>query len=284
MRSREDRSWSLFVRRSRSPRAALTRGARHRNAIYVAAAVSGASSLIYEIGWSRALTLPVGATYASIAAVAAGTMLGLGIGAEVGGRWAARHRAPLRAYAGVEGALAVLSLAFPLVYLGVGRVPEGSLGGVTARALLAGLGLVPATALMGATFPILATALGDGRPARIPALYGANTLGATVGATLGGLVLPYAVGIPATLAVALLLNVTAAAIALAADRRAPRATSADSEAPVRQRPERCSRSRSPRGPWCSSRRCSGPARCCNSTGWPGRASSRRRWTGSRSSP
>ena len=53
--------------------------------------LSGAAGLIYEVVWSRLLMLALGAGAQSLAVAAAGTMLGLAAGSELGGRLADRR-------------------------------------------------------------------------------------------------------------------------------------------------------------------------------------------------
>ena len=67
-------------------------------------AVSGAAALIYEVVWTRLLTLQMGHGTAAASTVLAAFMGGLAIGAAVAGRTGARlspERA-LRIYAGLE--------------------------------------------------------------------------------------------------------------------------------------------------------------------------------------
>lgn len=188
--------------------------------IYVAAMSSGAATLIYELGWIRALALPVGAMFPAITLVMSTIMLGLGLGSLLGGRLAESPRHPLRLYALVELLVALSGLVFPVVLHLIGTLDVGDLGDLSGRAFLAGLLLLPLTTLMGTTFPLLSAALhrADQDAAHLPTLYSANTGGAALGTVLGGLVLPFVVGLPLTLALAGLLNLAAGALALLAAR------------------------------------------------------------------
>jgi spermidine synthase len=186
-----------------------------RTALFVAAVLSGAATLIYQLAWVRELTIWIGATYPAISVVMASFMLGLGGGAVLGGALADRVARPARTYGLVELAVVGYALLFPMLAAGVGRVELSTgVGPVSWRALVAAVTLLPGTALMGMTFPLLSKALHAEDQARhVPWLYSANTAGAAVGCVLGGLVLPFAVGIPWTVAVAASLNLTAAALA-----------------------------------------------------------------------
>src|SRR5439155_1647281 len=87
-------------------------------------ASSGAAALIYEVAWTRLLTLQMGHTVAAASTVLAAFMGGLAAGAWIAGRFAAsggapasgsRERAPLlRTYAALEIAVALTALALPL--------------------------------------------------------------------------------------------------------------------------------------------------------------------------
>ena len=79
-------------------------------------AVSGAAALIYEVVWTRLLTLHMGHGLAAASTVLAAFMGGLAAGAGTAGRVAGRM-APERAlwlYALLEIAIAVLALLMPL--------------------------------------------------------------------------------------------------------------------------------------------------------------------------
>jgi len=188
--------------------------------ILLAASASGAATLIYEIGWIRALALPVGAMFPAITLVMSTIMLGLGLGSLLGGRLAESPRHPLRQYAVIELLVALGGLLFPALMHLVGTLDIGDLGDLSGRAAVAGLLLLPLTTLMGATFPLLSAAMhrADQDAGHLPTLYSANTGGAALGTILGGLVLPFIVGLPLALALAGLLNLLAAGTALLAAR------------------------------------------------------------------
>lgn len=201
--------------------------------LLLAAGVSGCATLCYELLWVRVVSLSVGATFPSITVVVAGFMAGLGIGALVGGRMADRYEHPARFYAAVELAVAVVAAAFPFLVRPLLSFDPPMLAGISGRAWLAGLAMLPATTLMGMTFPLLSSALHarDPHAAHVPVLYGANTLGAAIGCVLAGLVLPFVWGVWATLAIAAGLNLGAALLALGAGRQAVASAPPPDEAP-----------------------------------------------------
>src|SRR3989304_1783188 len=75
---------------------------------------SGAAGLILEIVWLKYLSLLLGNSIHGVATVVAAFLGGLGIGAVVGGRIAARAREPLLLYAWLELVVAVLGVVSPL--------------------------------------------------------------------------------------------------------------------------------------------------------------------------
>ncbi|WP_437929105.1 hypothetical protein WMF37_07490 [Sorangium sp. So ce291] len=72
--------------------------------------LSGASSLAYEVAWTRSLGAVFGVALHATTAVLVAYMAGLSLGGVVGGRLAPRVRAPLRAYAALEAAIGVSAL------------------------------------------------------------------------------------------------------------------------------------------------------------------------------
>ena len=194
-------------------------------------AASGAAALVYEVAWTRLLTLYLGHGVAAASTVLAAFMGGLAIGAAVAGPASDRldRRTAMRLYAGLEVAIAVLALlvpvflalATPLLRLAYADAAGG--GAFPVLRLLVSLVLiaVPAVA-MGATFPVVARwyvpdAAAATRAAG--ALYAANTIGAALGALLAGFVLLPAVGLRATTWVAVGLNLGVAAAAWMLARR-----------------------------------------------------------------
>lgn len=214
-----------------------------RSAFLLLFAVSGAAALIYEVVWTRLLTLQMGHGIAAASTVLAAFMGGLAVGAAVAGRRGGRlspERA-LMVYAGLELAIAVLALLLPVALealrpLLVGAYADGE-GGATFALLRLGTSVlllaVPAAA-MGATFPIASRwVVRDAAHAAQEAggLYAANTLGAAMGAVLAGFVLIPALGLSGSTWVGVALNAAAAAGAYAIARSAV-VTTADDPSPI----------------------------------------------------
>jgi spermidine synthase len=192
--------------------------------LYLAFACSGAAALIYEITWTRLLTLFMGHTVAAASTVLAAFMGGLAIGAAVAGRVSARieRHGALRAYAIVELAIAGFAAALPLELallqpiLASAYADSGGAGFALIRLACALLVVTVPAVAMGATLPLVirwqaSSAARAGRDTGL--LYAANTTGAALGAVLSGFVLLPALGTRNTTAVGIALNIVSAGLA-----------------------------------------------------------------------
>src|SRR5437867_10613534 len=90
---------------------------RHRALLYLCFFASGAAGLILEIVWSKYLSFLLGNSIYGVSTVVAAFLGGLGIGAALGGRLAARAPEPLLLDARLELIVAALGLLSPLAYL-----------------------------------------------------------------------------------------------------------------------------------------------------------------------
>ncbi len=185
---------------------------------------SGASALIYQLAWGRAIHQVIGSTSGAIATVLSAFMAGLAAGGWAGGRLARRVRRPLRAWAILEAGIGCYALIFPWVL--AGWVPafrwfaESPALPIVRFAWVA-VALLPATTAMGATLPILArfaTDAASGVGERIGSLYAANTAGAFLGAAVGGFLLLPELGLGTTTRIAAALNLGLAVAAAITDR------------------------------------------------------------------
>lgn len=188
----------------------------------VAYTCSGLAGLVYEVSWTRLLTLFIGHTTAAASAVVAAFLGGLAVGAAAGGRVASRFspERSLRAYAALELAVVAAALVLPwelstlapaLRWAYADGDPGLAFPLIRLAACLA-LVFLPALAL-GATFPFAVRwyARGDDRPARAGSvLYVMNTVGAAAGSLVAGFVLIPAVGISGTVRVGMAASIVAA--------------------------------------------------------------------------
>jgi spermidine synthase len=179
--------------------------------------LSGVAALIYEIVWTRALSLVLGSTTYALSTMLATFMGGLALGAFVGGRLADRRQNLLRWFGLCELGIGLAGLAsvpliysLPAVYLWIYR----SFHLYPALYFLLQIGLcalvmaVP-TVLMGATFPIVSRATTlkfSEMGARVGSAYGFNTVGAVVGALAAGFLLVPILGVKGSAVVAAALN------------------------------------------------------------------------------
>lgn len=190
----------------------------------VAYTLSGFAGLIYEVSWTRLLTLYIGHSTAAASAVVAAFLGGLAVGAFGGGRVAARLpvRSSLHAYIALEGSVALLALALPFELQALEPVLRWSYDNGDpgllfpfVRILACGLMVfLPALAL-GATFPMAIRwfATHSANPAQSSgALYAANTIGAAAGSVLAGFVLIPTFGLARTTHVGVAVSVLTAGL------------------------------------------------------------------------
>ena len=202
--------------------------------LWIAAVVfflSGAASLADELVWFKYLNFTFGATTAATATLLAVFMGGLALGSGLCGKFVSRVSRPNLLYAGLETGVAALVLATPILFSGIDSAyvaayrQFGSSPGrlLAIRILLSGAALLPATILMGATFPALSRSVeGAVRPGRRSALlYGINTAGAALSVAVCGLFLVPSVGLRATLTGAACASLLAALLAAVARVESP---------------------------------------------------------------
>ncbi len=170
--------------------------ARPSNRLVIPIAVvfftTGFAALLYQVVWQRMLGLFSGSDVRSIMIVTGAYLLGLGVGSFLGSAFADRlkNQQAIRVYAlcnlGIA-AFAVLSrtLYYDLLFRHLTALAESPI----TLLIIAFLSLLWPTVLMGLTLPLLARAMVrsiSGAVSIISTLYGINTLGAGVGAFVGG--------------------------------------------------------------------------------------------------
>ena len=181
---------------------------------------SGFAALLCQIVWQRMLGIFAGSDTISAALVVGAFLSGLGLGSILGAKFADRL-SPARAALGFAlaeigvGAFALLSKWFLYDWLATDLA--GSVDAPLAIFALCFAGLALPTTLMGASLPLLSRAVSvsvAGLAERIGMLYGLNTLGAGLGALLGGWALVGNLGFVDALRFAAGLEFLAAALAL----------------------------------------------------------------------
>lgn len=212
---------------------------------YLLFLISGAAGLVYEVVWLRQLMLVFGSTLYATSAILSTFMGGLALGAYAGGRWIDRraHR-PLAVYGVLELVLGAYALAVPGLLRGLSPLYKAIWdAGASESFVLLGLVkfagialvLVPATALMGATLPVLSRYVhteGARLGGTVGALYAVNTFGAVGGTALAGFVLLPSIGMAATTWTVAATNFALGITAIAVDRRRRHAAAAEPPAPA----------------------------------------------------
>ena len=185
--------------------------------------VSGFGGLIYESVWSQYVKLFLGhAAYAQTLVLVV-FIGGLATGSWLTSRYAKRILNPLRAYALVELATGLLALAFDPVFRTATAWAYAWLLPATcdpaapicvSQWALSALLLAPQSVLLGATFPLVSSAVlrisTDQAGHDISTLYFLNSLGAVMGVLASAFLLIPSVGLPGTLTTAAIANIVVA--------------------------------------------------------------------------
>ena len=178
--------------------AVARRGRRWLLALFFA---MGATSLAYEVLWTRVLVFYLGSSVYAYSLMLLLVLLGIALGSLLAAPWADRVGSLLTALGLVQVGIAawvpVQILLFgrlnDLLYASALAVRPSSHGGIALAQLLAVLPLLaPPTLLMGMSFPLAVRAVHRHRAllgADVGGVYGWNTLGAVVGSVLAGFVL-----------------------------------------------------------------------------------------------
>ncbi|MDA1092974.1 MAG: hypothetical protein O3A25_06870 [Acidobacteria bacterium] len=168
--------------------------------------LTGATSLIFEVIWTRLLLLSLGTTPVAMGAVLAAFMGGMAMGAWAAGRGLVRRLPPVAVYAGLEAWIGLYALATPWLF----RILDGA--PPAAQLALGVLVLLPATVAMGTSLPLLVRALDSRhaddtpRASTLGWLYGVNTAGGVVGPLVAVFVLFPQAGLSRTLTTAVVAN------------------------------------------------------------------------------
>ncbi len=194
---------------------------RYRDAIFFA---SGFAGLIYESIWTQYLKLFLGhAAYAQTLVLAI-FMGGMAVGAGIAARYAAAMTNPLRTYVGIEAAIGLLALVFHPVFTATtggfydfafNHHVDGTAFAVIKWGLASVL-ILPQSILLGATFPVFASAAARAAPAAegrsIATLYFANGIGGAMSIVVSGFVLIPAIGLPGAIGTAGAINLAIATL------------------------------------------------------------------------
>ncbi len=174
------------------------------------------SSLVYEVAWSRSLSLVFGTTIYAFTAVLTAFMAGLALGSYCFGGIADKTKKPLLLFAKLEFVLAACGLLliplFELTYrvrLALFSQLQGSSTMLFIMFTIVFLLLIVPTGIMGATFPLMTKIHSRNFARDISDVYAVDTIFAGCGALCGGFIfLPY-LGLSQTIALAAVLNLMA---------------------------------------------------------------------------
>ena len=168
--------------------------------IFATAAVAGMAFLLMELVWYRMLAPLLGGTTYTFGLILAVALLGIGLGGTGYALWG-RKRTPALAGLALTCILEALCVAIPfalgdqLAVLAGGLREWGTLGFgglVLSWSVVVGIVVLPTAIVAGYQFPLLIALLGPGARqlgVDVGWTYAWNTLGAIVGALLGGFVL-----------------------------------------------------------------------------------------------
>jgi len=191
--------------------------------------ISGFAALVYEIAWTRALSLLIGSSVYAFSMILTAFVLGIALGSMVYARFVDRVKDPLCTLAVIQAAIGLSALpVIPFIgnlpFLVTGMI---SLFGTSFWKLQAVefvmiviIILLP-TILMGAAFPLASrlfvqTSATIGKS--VGTLYASNTIGNILGSFAGGFILIPLVGIENTLFVAVMINVLVGGLFFALSR------------------------------------------------------------------
>ena len=207
---------------------------RRTEAIFCLFMVSGFGGLIYESVWTHYLQLFLGHSAYAQTLVLVVFIGGLAAGAWIAGRASQRLANPLRWYAAVELAVGLAALVFHPIFLALTGWGYDTLlpaacsaerSMCAAQWALSALMLAPQSILLGATFPLVSSAvlrLSPEEPGHhISMLYFLNSFGAVIGVLASVFVLIPAYGLPGTLRFAGAANIAIALAAFALALEAP---------------------------------------------------------------
>ena len=196
-------------------------------------ALSGAAALVYENAWTRALTLVIGMSTYSFTVMLTTFLVGLGVGSFLYARWWGNRDVGVASFGLLQLLIALSALAtiplferLPFLFLrlrhGFGDSFEQFL---VIQVLLSSLVMIVPTLLLGATFPVVARIYTQSLyriGTSIGTAYASNTVGAILGAFLGGFVLIPTLGVQNSIGLAVTVSAAAGVVLVALDARVRR--------------------------------------------------------------
>jgi len=199
-------------------------------ALLTAFAFSGAAAMVYENAWTRALTLVIGMSTYSFTVMLTTFLVGLGVGSLLYARWWGTRDVGVAGFGLLQLLIALTALAtiplferLPFLFLrlrqGFGASFEQFL---SIQIALSSLVMIAPTLLLGTTFPIVARIYTQSLyriGSSVGTAYASNTLGAILGAFLGGFVLIPAIGVQNSIGLAVIVTAAVGVLLVALDTR-----------------------------------------------------------------
>jgi spermidine synthase len=187
--------------------------------------LSGAVSLLYEIVWAKQLQFLFGSSIYSISTIISSFFCGMALGGYLLGRWNTEKN-PIVIYAVIETVIGLYCLASfffidvaDVIYLSLAPALSASVVlSVLCKFLLSFFVLIIPTTLMGGSLPVLSRyvqATTGNHGSKIGKLYGANTLGAVVGAWVTGFFLIEKYGLSKTMMIGAYISIAIGAVGIA---------------------------------------------------------------------
>ncbi|MEA2037336.1 MAG: fused MFS/spermidine synthase [Nanoarchaeota archaeon] len=191
--------------------------------------LSGMAALIYEVVWTRPLSLIFGSTIYAVSTMLSAFMAGLALGSYILSKYADKLKNPLYTFAifeiciGIYGLLIIglfNILPYPFLWIWNKFNPSFAIFNFI-QFILCFLVLLIPTTLMGATWPVVNKAyikhiekVGKGTGT----LYSVNSFGAIIGSWMAGFILIPSLGIRASSIFAAILNLIVGIIIFAISR------------------------------------------------------------------
>jgi spermidine synthase len=202
--------------------------------LLAAIALSGAAAMIYENAWTHALTLVIGGSVYSFTTMLLTFLIGLAVGGYLYARLFGARTVRVGAFGLIELGVGLTALAtiplfeqLPLIFIRLNQSFGDSFSMLLAmRVLLAFAVMFLPTLLLGMTFPLVVCLFTQNIyrvGSSVGTTYASNTLGAIVGAFVGGFVLLPLVGMQRSIVIGALLNLVVGWALLIADPRPGRA-------------------------------------------------------------
>ena len=202
-------------------------------ALLAAFGLSGAAAMVYENAWTRALTLVIGMSTYSFTVMLTTFLVGLGVGSLLYARWWGTRDVGVAGFGLLQLLIALSALAtiplferLPFLCLRLHKGFGDSFGQfLSIQVALSALVMIVPTLLLGTTFPVVARIYTQSLyriGTSIGTAYASNTLGAIVGAFLGGFVLIPVLGVQNSIGLAVTVSAAAGVVLVALDARVRR--------------------------------------------------------------